>query len=131
MDHHVHERDFIERELAAAIGSDSLRLWYQPIVDLKTGEIIKFEALARWSHPVLGNIPLNRFIPIAEECGLIRKLSDWPLRCAASDAQNWPAHITLSFNISPDELRDATFGLRILSTLGETGVCTENLIRID
>jgi diguanylate cyclase (GGDEF)-like protein len=122
MDRRVRERDSIERELAAAIGTDSLRPWYQPIVDLKTGNIVEFEALARWSHPTLGDVPPERFIPIAENSGLIRDLSDWLLRCAARDAMSWPAHVTLSFNISPAQLKDRTLGLRILGILGEAGL---------
>jgi diguanylate cyclase (GGDEF)-like protein len=122
MDRHVRERDRMVRELSAAIGTSSLRPWYQPIVDLKSGDIVAFEALARWSHPVLGEILPERFIPIAENSGLIRELGDWLLRCAARDAMSWPSHVTLSFNISPAQLKDRTLGLRILSILGETGL---------
>jgi diguanylate cyclase (GGDEF)-like protein len=127
MDRHVRERDAIERDLAAAIGTAALRPWYQPIIDLKTGAVIEFEALARWSHPVHGDVPPDRFIPIAENCGLIRELSDWLLRCAAADARGWPADIMLSFNISPTQLKDRTLGLRILSILGEVGLSPRRL----
>jgi len=127
MDKHVRERDLIEKGLAAAIGTDSLRPWYQPIVDLQTGEIIEFEALARWVHPSLGQIPPERFIPVAEHAGLIRPLSDWLLRCAVGDAIHWPSNITLSFNISPAQLKDKTLSLRILTILGEFGLSPHRL----
>jgi diguanylate cyclase (GGDEF)-like protein len=121
MDQEVRERHLIERELGAAIGTDLLRPFYQPIVDLKTGEVIEFEALARWHHPILGDVEPERFIPVAESSSLIRDLTDWLLRCATLDAQRWPEHVSLSFNISPALLRDQTLGLRILAILGETG----------
>jgi diguanylate cyclase (GGDEF)-like protein len=127
MDRHVRERDDMERELAAAIGTASLQPWFQPIVDLKSGEVIAFEALARWSHPRFGDVPPERFIPIAESGGLIRELGDWLLRCAAREAVNWPDHITLAFNISPVQLKDRGLGLRILAILGETGLSPRRL----
>jgi len=127
MDRHSREREFLERELGAAIGTSALRPWYQPIVDLRTQEIIAFEALARWTHPKLGNIPPDRFIPIAEDCGLMRELSDSLLRCACRDALTWPDNVTLSFNISPVQLKEKTLGLRILSILGESGLMPQRL----
>lgn len=127
MDRQAHERDLMERELAAAIGTSALCPWYQPIVDLRTEAVIGFEALARWTHSSLGSIPPDRFIPIAEDCGLINELSDYLLRCACADALSWPADITLSFNISPVQLRDKTLALRILRILGETGLAPNRL----
>ena len=122
MDRHVRERDVIERELAAAIGTETLLPWYQPITDLKSGKVVQFEALARWSHPTLGDIPPERFIPIAENCGLMRELSNWLLRCACNDATAWPETITLSFNISPLQLKDTTLSLRIIKILADSGL---------
>lgn len=127
MDRRVRERDMIETELTAAIGTDALVPWYQPIVDLHTREVVEFEALARWIHPTLGEITPDRFIPIAESSGLIRDLSDWLLRCAARDASTWPSHIILSFNISPAQLKDRTLGMRVLAILGETGLSPRRL----
>lgn len=127
MDRQVQERDSMERELAAAIGKPSLRPWYQPIVDLKTNEIVEFEALARWYHPSFGEVLPERFIPIAESAGLIREVGDWLLRCAATDAATWPNHVALSFNISPIQLKDKTLGLRILKILEETGLRPDRL----
>ncbi|HTJ03321.1 MAG TPA: EAL domain-containing protein [Methylovirgula sp.] len=127
MDQEVRERGLIERELGAAIGTQMLRPFYQPIVDLKTGTVVEFEALARWYHPVLGDVEPERFIPIAENSNLIRDLTDWLLRCAARDALRWPENVSLSFNISPALLRDQTLGLRILSILGEIGLSPHRL----
>jgi diguanylate cyclase (GGDEF)-like protein len=127
MDQLVRERDTLERELMAAIGTDLLRPFYQPIVDLNTNEVVQFEALARWSHPRLGDVPPDRFIPIAENCGVIRELGDWLLRCACRAAIQWPDHIMLSFNISPAQLKDRTLGLRVLGILGQTGLSPQRL----
>jgi len=127
MDQRSREREFLERDLTAAIETGAVCPWYQPIVVLQTQQVIAFEALARWTHPTLGNIPPDRFIPIAEDCGLIRQLSDYLLRRACIDALNWPDHVMLSFNISPAQLKEKTLGLRILSILGETGFSPRRL----
>ncbi|MES1197043.1 MAG: EAL domain-containing protein, partial [Pseudomonadota bacterium] len=120
MDATIRERDFLEQELRLAVAADVVRPYYQPLVDLRTGEIIAFEALARWRHPTLGDIEPNRFIPIADDCGLIGELTDRLLRRACKDAAAWPDAVSLSFNISPAQLRDQTLGLRLLSILTES-----------
>jgi diguanylate cyclase (GGDEF)-like protein len=127
MDQHAREREGLERDLEAAIEAGAVRPWYQPIVDLKTQKIIAFEALARWTHPTMGDIPPDRFVPIAEECGIINRLSDMLLRRACADARAWPDHVLLSFNISPVQLRDRTLGLSIMGILGETGLSPRRL----
>lgn len=127
MDRRLSERDGLERDLAAAIETGAVCPWYQPIVDLKTQRVIAFEALARWTHPTLGDIPPDRFIPIAEDCGLIQQLSDYLLRRACTDALAWPDNVMLSFNISPVQLKENTLGLRILGILGETGLSPQRL----
>jgi diguanylate cyclase (GGDEF)-like protein len=122
MDAHVERRSAIERELRAAIAANQIETHYQPLVELGGNRIIGFEALARWKSPVLGDVPPVTFIPIAEESGLIHRLGDQLLRTACHDAKSWPEQLTLAFNISPVQLRDATLGLRVLSILGETGL---------
>jgi EAL domain-containing protein (putative c-di-GMP-specific phosphodiesterase class I) len=117
----------LERELRAAIGTEDIQPFFQPLVDLKTKKVVGFEALARWTHKELGNIPPDRFIPIAEDSGLIHELSDQLLRQACRAARTWPETITLSFNISPVQLTDRTLGLRVLSILDETGLLPTRL----
>ena len=121
MDVAVRARDLLQRDLEGAIQSGTIVPFYQPIVDLRTNEIIEFEALARWTHPTLGEVPPVRFIPIAEDCGLIGALTNHLLRRACTDALQWPSHISLSFNVSPVQLKDRTLGLRVLSILDQTG----------
>ena len=127
MDARIRERDIIERDLGPAIEDGTVQPYYQPLVDLETMETIGFEGLARWTHPTLGNLPPERFIPIAESCGMINTLSDHLLRQAAKAAGQWPAHMILSFNISPLQLSDRTLGLRILAILAEAGLAPPRL----
>jgi diguanylate cyclase (GGDEF)-like protein len=122
MDTALRERIQLEKELRAALAADQIVPHYQPIVDLKTGEILKFEALARWTHPTLGEIPPARFIEVAEERGLIVDLTEQIVRRACRDALTWPESIVLALNISPLLLESSTFSLRLVNALAETGL---------
>ena len=119
MDVHIRERDMLERELRAALEAGAIQPFYQPLVDLKSGAIRGFEALARWTDRI--DIAPERFIPIAEDSGLIGAMTDALLAQACADALTWPAGLELAFNVSPVLLRDATFGLRLLALLGRSG----------
>jgi diguanylate cyclase (GGDEF)-like protein len=127
MDARIRERDRIERDLPSAIEDGAIKPYYQPLIDLQTRQVVGFEVLARWTHPVLGNVPPDRFIPVAESSDLINAMTDRLLREAARDACKWPASVTLSFNISPVQLKDQTLALRILAILGETGLSPRRL----
>ena len=121
MDVHVRERDQLERELKNAIEDHTIVPFYQPLVDLVTGRIRGFEALARWTHPRLGEIGPERFIPIAEDSGLIGPLTDQLLVRACADASGWPGDVELAVNVSPVLLRDPGFGLKVIGILGRAG----------
>jgi diguanylate cyclase (GGDEF)-like protein len=127
MDREVRRRGVLQRDLGRAIGTDAIVPHFQPIVDLETGAVRAFEALARWTHPEFGAIAPDRFIPIAEESGLIADLSDHLLLLACETARSWPAHIELSFNVSPLLLRDPGFGLRVLGIIGRAGLVPSRL----
>lgn len=79
----------IETDLRRALDSDQLRLAYQPLIDLKTGQVTGFEALARWSHPDRGEVSPEEFIPVAEESGLILALGQWAMHSAAQTLADW------------------------------------------
>ncbi|URD62106.1 EAL domain-containing protein [Sphingomonas sp. KRR8] len=81
----------IETELRRALDRDQLDLAYQPLIDLNTGEVAGFEALARWNHPDRGEISPNEFIPVAEESGLILSLGRWAMHRAAASLAQWDA----------------------------------------
>ena len=127
MDASIRERDLFERELRLAVSAETIVPHYQPLVRMDSGETIGFEALARWTHPELGEVEPCRFIPIAEDCGLIGELTDNLLRRACADAAAWPATVMLSFNVSPVQLRDPTFGLRVLDILSKAGLPPQRL----
>ncbi|WP_164879619.1 putative bifunctional diguanylate cyclase/phosphodiesterase [Afifella aestuarii] len=127
MDQHVRERSRIEAALREAIQTQTITPSYQPLVDMKTGTVKGFEALARWDDPELGKIGPDRFIPVAEDSGLITALTDLLLSKACHDAATWPGKTMLSFNVSPLLLRDPNFGMKVIALLGRTGFPAERL----
>lgn len=122
MDARLLERDLIERELRSAISTGQVRPFYQPLIDLRSQRVVGFEALARWTHPTIGDISPDRFIPVAEACGMIEDLSLSLFSQATRTAKAWPPNVVLSFNISLLQLKDHSFGLKILRILGESGL---------
>lgn len=111
----------IEQALRRAVAAGEVEPHFQPIVDLKDRSTIGFETLARWFDPDLGSVSPSVFIPIAEERGIIGQLSQLVLRKATEAARGWPAHLFLSFNLSPSQLVDHNTGLQILAILQRTG----------
>lgn len=102
--------------------------YFEPQVDLSTGEIVGFEVLARWIHPLSGVIGPDVFIPVAEEIGLIGKLSESVIGEALREAANWERDIKISVNISPLQLADGWLAQRIIRILAETGFPAERLV---
>ncbi|MCG7955606.1 MAG: EAL domain-containing protein, partial [Candidatus Thiodiazotropha endolucinida] len=90
----------LENELRKALAENSLKLAYQPQIDLTSNNVITIEALARWNHPDIGAIPPNHFIPIAEECGLINDLGSWVLHSACSQLAQWRQQIGMDLRIA-------------------------------
>ncbi|HXV32114.1 MAG TPA: EAL domain-containing protein, partial [Sinorhizobium sp.] len=117
----------IETALRQAIRDNTIRPYYQPLIDLKSGEIRGFEALARWETGDGRFIPPSDFIELAESTGLITELSEQLLRAACADAKAWPADIYLSFNLSPTQLNDRLLGLRVVRILMEAGLPPKRL----
>jgi EAL domain-containing protein (putative c-di-GMP-specific phosphodiesterase class I)/FixJ family two-component response regulator len=93
-------------ELDAAFRAGQLQVWYQPIVDLATGQIASAEALIRWQHPQRGLLLPGQFIPAAERGGLIIPIGRWVLQQACYDAARWPQDLPVAVNLQPDQLRD-------------------------
>jgi diguanylate cyclase (GGDEF)-like protein len=102
--------------------------FFEPQVDLRTGEVIGFEVLARWEHPLTGLIEPDRFIPVAEEHGLIGRLSEQVILAALTQAADWDPAIKLSVNISPTQLTDSWLAQRIVRLLSEAGFPAERLV---
>ncbi|TYR31515.1 EAL domain-containing protein [Mesorhizobium microcysteis] len=111
----------VEQALRRAVAAEEVEPHFQPIVDLKTRQVIGFETLARWTDRDLGFVPPNVFIPIAEERGIIGPLSQLLLRKATETARNWPDELFLSFNLSPSQLVDQNTAEQILGIIAKTG----------
>lgn len=121
MERELQARNELEIGLRAAIPRGEIVPYFEQQIDLTTGRLSGFEVLARWEHPMRGLIPPDRFIPIAEETGLIAELSMTIMRQAFMAARDWDAGLTLSVNISPLQLRDPWVAQKIIKLLVETG----------
>ncbi|WP_417676097.1 putative bifunctional diguanylate cyclase/phosphodiesterase [Roseibium sp.] len=127
MDATILHTTLLEQRLRNAIENRLIKVYYQPILDLGTREIVGFEALARWSDPDFGQVSPAQFVPIAEDCGLIGEMTETLLSEACSVAKTWPRYIGLNFNISPLQLQDLSFPLKIISVLSQTGLQPDRL----
>jgi len=103
----LRQRD-VQRAVATAHASGSFRLVYQPLHNMRTGELAGFEALMRLEDSELGNVPPSEFIPAAEETGLITAIGEWALQEACRAAALWPPHLVVAVNLSPAQLRAGT-----------------------
>ena len=110
-------------DLARALRCGELALHYQPCVDLRSGRMLGVEALARWPHPALGNIPPNDFIPIAEKSGLILELGAWALREATREAASWPNRaLRVAVNVSPHQVEAGVVADQVRDALHRSGL---------
>ena len=121
------ERQLLENDLRQAIERGELSVAYQPIVRAAGDEISGFEALVRWSHPSRGPISPEKFVPLAEEAGLIGKIGDWVLKTALEEAARWPDSVRIAVNLSPIQFNDPGIAQAVANHLSETGVRAERL----
>ncbi len=118
----------IASELRHAIDSDGLQVVYQPKVNAATGQVSGVEALARWAHPELGQIGPMEFITVAEQIGVIDRLTDWIIGQVCRDlAASGLSELRVSVNVSPLELCDPATAGRILSNISASGARPEQL----
>ncbi|MBM4180135.1 MAG: EAL domain-containing protein [Betaproteobacteria bacterium] len=126
MSDRVRERLDLENTLRHALERDEFELYYQPIVDLRTDEVVCAEALIRWRHPDQGLIPPDRFIPIAEETGCIVQIGDWVIDQACRIHAAWRARgmrpPRMAVNVSPRQFRQPGLADRIRRSLDRHGV---------
>lgn len=127
----VNERMAMEQELRRALERDELCLYYQPKFCLRSQSLVGAEALVRWPHPVFGDIPPDRFIPVAEESGLILPLGDWVLEQACRQLQDWQesgrGFGTLSVNLAGAQLHQPSLLPRISVLLQRYNLAPELL----
>lgn len=131
MNQAVQERVSIESDLRSAIERQEFVLFYQPLVDCRSGAVSGMEALIRWNHPRHGLVPPDRFIAVAEETGLIIPIGAWVLREACRQAKCWhdAGHngLRISVNLSARQLRQADLCQQISATLAEFGLPPSSL----
>ena len=123
----------LERDLRRCEPDEHLRLVYQPIIDIDRGLVVGFEALMRWDHPILGLIHPDRFIPIAEETGLIMRLGEWALGAACRQMAAWRALVgrerplAVNINVSKRQLVHPHFADAVRDALRDSGLTPADL----
>ena len=131
MDQQIRDRRVLHQDLSMAIKNGELSLHYQPQATsgptVATSEVIGFEALARWLHPVRGFVPPSDFIPLAEESGLIVEMGEWILREACREAASWPMPLQVAINLSPAQFMHGDVVGLVHSILLETGLAPDRL----
>lgn len=124
MNKHAEQRFILEADLHRALDRKELRIYFQPLVDFRTGAIVKGEALLRWYHPKLGILPPGKFLQIVEDIGLGVELGEWVLRAACTQAKCWSAasqtSIQLAVNLSDSQFRDTNLTNAVANVLRQT-----------
>jgi EAL domain-containing protein (putative c-di-GMP-specific phosphodiesterase class I) len=123
----MQERRRLELDLRKALIANEFELYYQPIIQIASGEVGGFEALIRWNHPERGLVMPGAFIPVAEEIGLIVPLGEWVLRKACMDAAAWPSKLSVAVNLSAAQFRNPMLALSVVSALGQSGLSASRL----
>ena len=121
------ERQMLENDLRQAIERAEMWVAYQPIVHTAGEEVSGFEALVRWQHPTRGAISPDKFIPLAEEAGLIGKIGEWVLETALAEAARWPDAVRVAVNLSPIQFNDPSIVNLVEALLKRHGVRAERL----
>ena len=117
----------IESQLRGALARGEISVVFEPQVDLVRWQVTCFEALLRWQHPELGNIPPLEFIPVAEDSGLILEIGDWVMREACRQAAQWPESVYVTVNVSAVQVMNDGLVERLRTILRETGLAPSRL----
>ena len=116
----------IKSDLFQAVEQDGFHLLYQPIFSAESGDLVSLETLIRWTDPVHGSVPPDVFIPLAEQCGLVRAIGRWVLVTALREMRVWTTRlpgtgVRLNVNVSPNELLDGRFAVEVVEALETAG----------
>ncbi|KQP17425.1 diguanylate cyclase [Methylobacterium sp. Leaf100] len=128
MDAQLHARRILEHELSGALARDELQLFYQPIVNARTGEIETFEALIRWQHPERGLVSPAEFIPLAEQADLIASIGRWVIDTACATAATWPKAWRVAVNVSPSQFRQSDVPAIVAAALDRNALDASRLV---
>jgi len=121
----VQERLLMEGGLRLALQREEFRVVYQAKIDLATREVVGAEALIRWSHPKLGVVGPSRFVPVAEDSGLVGQIGDWVLRAVCRQIRQWQSEgltLAVAVNVSARQFQQADLADLVVSVLSETQV---------
>jgi diguanylate cyclase (GGDEF)-like protein len=121
------DRQVLENDLRQALDRGELWVAYQPIVRTTGEDVCGFEALVRWNHPARGPIGPDKFIPLAEECGMIEKIGAFVLRTAIKDATSWPDNVRVAVNLSPIQFNNPSIVETVSAALNEHKFRAERL----
>lgn len=127
MDKHMWERGELENELRAALAAGTLSVRFRPSFDLRTRKVVGFDAIPYWHHAVLGPVLPERFIPIAEDTGLIHELVAYTLAGACEAAAHWPAEVIVGVAMFPSQLGLEDSKDRIVGVLARCGLSPSRL----
>lgn len=120
-----------QSELRTAVTNNQFELFYQAQVDLELDKIVGFEALVRWNHPTKGMITPDKFIPLAEETGMIAQIGSWVLFEACKQLKEWQdagyQDITISVNLSARQFKDADLVETVEAAIKQAGICPQDL----
>jgi diguanylate cyclase (GGDEF)-like protein len=122
MDAAMQARRVLELDLRHALQAGEFELFFQPQIDLSTRRIAGFEALLRWRHPTKGLVPPDRFIPLAEETGMIVPIGEWVLREACSAATAWPDDLRVAVNLSAVQFKSRNLVSAVAGSLSGSGL---------
>ena len=121
------DRQVLENDLRQALDRGELWVAYQPLVRTTGEDVCGFEALVRWNHPARGPIGPDKFIPLAEECGMIEKIGTFVLRTAVKDASAWPDSVRIAVNLSPIQFNNPAIIETVSAALNEHKFRAERL----
>jgi len=122
------ERRQLEHALRHALENDEFTLHYQPVVDTRSEDVVSFEALLRWNSVQHGFVSPGKFIPLAEDTRLIVPIGTWVMQEACREAaQNWPEHVKVNVNVSPEQLLEPDFAATVVRALSHSALDPKRL----
>ena len=127
MAHTVEARRILELDLRKALAEEEFELFYQPLINLKSGRVSTCEALLRWNHPVRGPVSPIDIIPVAEDMGLIVDLGRWILRKACHECMKWPEAVSVAVNFSPQQFHQRDIVSEVRYALKASGLPAHRL----